>query len=96
MPTDPSFRMTVEDVFSIAGRGTVVTGQIEAGAIRTGDEIVIRSEGPDKKATVGGVEAFKKVLQEAKAGDNVGILLKGIGKADVARGFQLLSPDLAR
>ena len=96
MPTDPSFRMTVEDVFSIAGRGTVVTGQIEAGTIRIGDEVIIRGNEVDKKATVVGVESFRKMLQEAKAGENVGILLRGIGKADVARGFQLLSPELAR
>lgn len=96
MPTDPSFRMTVEDVFSIAGRGTVVTGQIEAGTIRIGDEVIIRGNEVDKKATVVGVESFRKMLQEAKAGDTVGILLRGIGKADVARGFQLLSPELAR
>ncbi len=95
MPTDPDFRMTVEDVFSIAGRGTVVTGQIEAGAIRTGDEVIIRGGKLDKKVTVAGVEAFKKVLQEAKAGDNVGILLRGVAKAEVGRGFQLLSPDAA-
>ncbi len=96
MPTDPSFRMTVDDVFSIAGRGTVVTGKVESGTLRLGDEVVIRSGGSAGiKATVAGIEMFRKTLFETKAGDAVGILLRDIKKDQVTRGAELLSPDMA-
>ena len=96
MPTDPFFRMRVQDVFSIAGKGTVVTGSVDAGTVRPGDEVIIRGGLADKKAVVRAIDAFRKVIDEAKAGDTVGILLKDIGRADVQRGFELMSPDWAR
>ncbi len=95
MPTDPSFHMLVDDVFSIAGRGTVVTGKVEAGTIRAGDEVLVRGGGRDLKATVAGIEAFRKMLPAAQAGDAIGLLLKGVSRAQVERGFEILSPDLA-
>ncbi len=94
MPTDPSFRMVVDDVFSIAGRGTVVTGKVEAGTIRAGDEVLVRGGGRDLKAMVTGIEAFRKMLPAAQAGDAIGLLLKGVSRAQVERGFEILSPDL--
>ncbi len=92
MSTDPFFHMLVEDVFSIAKRGTVVTGKIEAGTIKVGDEIMVRGKGVEKRAVVTGIESFRKLLQEAHQGDTVGILLKDISKADVQRGDELVSP----
>ena len=86
MPVDRSFRMTVEDVFAIKGRGTVVTGRIESGTITVGDEIRIQGEGAEKTTVVAGIEIFRKVVDRAGAGDNVGILMKAIGKEDVQRG----------
>ncbi len=93
MSTDPLFRLVVQDVFSIAKRGTVVTGKIEVGALKVGDEVVIRGRGSEKKTTVSGIESFRKMLQQANQGDTVGILLKDVTKADVQRGDELLSPD---
>ena len=93
MSTDPFFRMTVEDVFSIAKRGTVVTGKIESGTIKVGDEISIQGKNGEKKTIVSGVEMFKKIMSQANAGDDVGVLLKDIGKQDVQRGDVLLSPN---
>ena len=92
MSTDPSFRMTVEDVFSIKGRGTVVTGKIETGTIKVGDEIVIQGKSGEVKTTVTGVEMFRKMTAQASAGDNVGLLLKNIAKPDVQPGDVLLPP----
>ena len=86
MTTDPSFRMTVEDVFSIKGRGTVVTGKIETGTIKVGDEIVIQGKSGEVKTVVTGVEMFRKMTAQANAGDNVGLLLKNIAKPDVQQG----------
>lgn len=86
MSTDPAFRMTVQDIFSIKGRGTVVTGRIESGTVTVGDEIRIQGKGSSKTTTVHGVEISRKVLPHAKAGDDVGILLKDIGKEDVQQG----------
>lgn len=93
MPTDPFFRMVVEDVFSIAGRGTVVTGKIDTGTVRPGDEVLIRGGGRDLKATVTSIESFRKVIASAQAGNTIGLLLQGIGRAQVERGFELLSPE---
>ena len=93
MATDPLFRMTVEDVFSIRGRGTVVTGQIESGTLTVGDEISFRREGVFKKAVVTGIEAFRKQLQQAQAGDNVGVLLRDVNKPDIQRGDVLTGSD---
>jgi elongation factor Tu len=75
---DKPFLMPVEDVFSITGRGTVATGRIEAGRVKVGDEVQILGLGADKKSVVTGVEMFRKILDEGEAGDNVGLLLRGI------------------
>ncbi len=85
-PLDKPFLMPVEDVFSIKGRGTVVTGRIERGVIKVGEEIEIVGIREAQKTTVTGVEMFRKQLDEGQAGDNVGILLRGMGKDDVERG----------
>jgi elongation factor Tu len=85
-PKDKPFLMPVEDVFSISGRGTVVTGRIEAGVIKVGEEIEIVGIKDTKKSTCTGVEMFRKLLDSGEAGDNVGILLRGIERDDVERG----------
>ncbi|HOJ27993.1 MAG TPA: elongation factor Tu [Spirochaetota bacterium] len=89
---DKPFLMPIEDVFSITGRGTVVTGRIERGIIRTGDEVEIVGFGETKKTVVTGVEMFRKILDEGIAGDNVGCLLRGTGKDEVERGQVLAKP----
>ncbi|MCI0365281.1 MAG: elongation factor Tu [Phycisphaerales bacterium] len=90
---DKPFLMSVEDVFSIKGRGTVVTGRIERGIVKVGDEVEIVGMSPEKKKTVvTGVEMFNKTLNEGQAGDNVGTLLRGIEKDDVQRGQVLCKP----
>jgi elongation factor Tu len=87
---DKDFLMPVEDVFSITGRGTVATGRIETGVANTSDEIDIIGMGAEKmKSTVTGVEMFRKILDRGEAGDNVGILLRGIEKTDIKRGMVL-------
>ena len=91
MDTDPLFHMVVEDVFSIAKRGTVVTGKIDTGTLKLGDAILIRGKGSEKKATVGGIEAFRKTLQQANQGDTIGVLLKDINRTDVQRGDELVA-----
>jgi len=93
MTTDPLFRMTVEDVFSIRGRGTVVTGQIESGTLNVGDEISFRREGQSRKTVVTGIEVFRKQLQQARAGDHVGVLLRDINKPDIQHGDVLAGSD---
>jgi elongation factor Tu len=89
---DKPFLMAIEDVFSIKGRGTVVTGRIERGTIHPGDEVEILGFADVRKTTVTGVEMFRKLLDEGQAGDNVGCLLRGIGKDDVQRGQVLAKP----
>jgi len=89
---DKPFLMPVEDVFSITGRGTVATGRIETGVIHVGDEVQILGLGEDKKSTVTGVEMFRKLLDEGQAGDNVGLLLRGIDKDEVKRGMVIAKP----
>ena len=90
---DKPFLMPVEDVFSITGRGTVATGRIETGAVHTGDELEIIGLGADGKKTVcTGVEMFRKILDEGQAGDNVGLLLRGIDKDEIKRGMVLAKP----
>ena len=84
--------MPIEDVFSISGRGTVVTGRVERGVIRVGDEIEIVGIKPTAKTTCTGVEMFRKLLDEGEAGDNVGILLRGTKREDVERGQVLAKP----
>ena len=90
---DKPFLMPVEDVFSITGRGTVATGRIETGIVHTGDELEIIGLGADGKKTVcTGVEKFRKILDEGQAGDNVGLLLRGIDKDEIKRGMVLAKP----
>ena len=89
---DQPFLMPIEDVFSISGRGTVVTGRVERGVIRVGDEIEIVGIKPTQKTTCTGVEMFRKLLDEGEAGDNVGILLRGTKREDVGRGQVLAKP----
>lgn len=90
--TDKPFRMPVEDVFSIKGRGTVATGRIEAGTVNLNDEIEIIGIKPTRKTVVTGIEMFKKQLDKGMAGDNAGILLRGIEKDDIERGMVLAKP----
>jgi elongation factor Tu len=89
---DKPFLMPIEDVFSITGRGTVVTGRVEQGIVKTGDEMEIVGIKPTQKTVVTGVEMFRKILDEGQAGDNVGCLLRGTGKDDVERGQVLAKP----
>ena len=89
---DKPFLMPVEDVFSITGRGTVGTGRIESGIIKVGDEIEMIGMGETKKTTVTGVEMFRKLLDEGRAGDNAGLLLRGIDKESLTRGMVLAKP----
>jgi elongation factor Tu len=90
--TDKPFLMPVEDVFSITGRGTVATGRIERGQIKVQDEIEIVGFGDTRKAIVTGVEMFRKLLDQGMAGDNVGLLLRGVAKEDIERGQVLAKP----
>ena len=89
---DKSFLMPVEDVFSITGRGTVATGRIECGIVRVGEEVEIIGMDADKKSTCTGVEMFRKILDEGQAGDNAGILLRGVDKEDLQRGQVIAKP----
>jgi elongation factor Tu len=89
---DQPFLMPIEDVFGIKGRGTVVTGRVERGRVRTGDEIEIVGMGERRKVVVTGVEMFQKTLDEGEAGDNVGCLLRGVEREDVQRGQVLSKP----
>jgi elongation factor Tu len=89
---DKPFLMAVEDVFSITGRGTVATGRIERGRVKVGEEVEIVGIRETRKSTVTGIEMFKKSLEEGMAGDNAGILLRGIQKADIERGMVLAKP----
>jgi len=91
-PVDMPFLMPIEDVFSISGRGTVVTGRIERGIVKVGDEIEIVGIRDTSKTTCTGVEMFRKLLDEGRAGDNVGVLLRGTKKEDVERGQVLCKP----
>jgi elongation factor Tu len=89
---DKPFLMPVEDVFTITGRGTVVTGRIERGMVRTGDSVELVGLGSDVKTVVTGVEMFRKTLDEGQAGDNAGLLLRGVGKEQVERGMVISAP----
>ena len=89
---DKPFLMPVEDVFSITGRGTVATGRIERGIVKQGEEVAIVGMGGDKKTVITGVEMFRKLLDEGRAGDNAGLLLRGIGKDEIERGQVLAAP----
>jgi elongation factor Tu len=89
---DKPFLMPVEDVFSITGRGTVATGRIERGKIKVGEEVALVGFGSEKKTIVTGVEMFRKLLDDGQAGDNVGLLLRGVEKNDIERGMVLAKP----
>jgi elongation factor Tu len=95
-PRDQPFLMPIEDVFSISGRGTVVTGRIERGVVTVGEEIEIVGIRATRKTTVTGVEMFRKLLDRGEAGDNVGALLRGIGREDVERGQVLCKPGTVK
>jgi elongation factor Tu len=91
--TAKPFLMPVEDVFTITGRGTVATGRIETGVANTGDPVEIIGMGADKlTSTITGVEMFRKILDRGEAGDNVGLLLRGVDKADIKRGMVIIKP----
>jgi len=89
---DKPFLMPIEDVFSISGRGTVVTGRVERGVIRVGDEVEVVGFGPTLKTVCTGVEMFRKVLDEGRAGDNIGVLLRGVKRDEVERGQVVAKP----
>jgi elongation factor Tu len=89
---DKPFLMPIEDIFSIEGRGTVVTGRVERGKVKVGEEIEVIGLRPTQKTVVTGIEMFKKLLDEGQAGDNVGVLLRGLKKEDVERGQVLAKP----
>jgi elongation factor Tu len=89
---DQPFLMPVEDVFSITGRGTVATGRIDRGIVKVGEEVAIVGFSSDKKTVVTGVEMFRKLLDQGEAGDNVGLLLRGVAKEEIERGMVLAKP----
>jgi elongation factor Tu len=89
---DKPFLMPVEDVFSITGRGTVATGRIERGVVKVGEEVQLVGFGAEKKTVVTGVEMFRKLLDQGEAGDNVGLLLRGVEKTEIERGMVLAKP----
>ena len=91
-PTDKPFLMPVEDVFSISGRGTVVTGRIETGIVKVGEEVEIVGLKPTRKTVVTGVEMFRKLLDQGEAGDNIGALVRGVAREEVERGQVLCKP----
>jgi elongation factor Tu len=89
---DKPFLLPVEDVFSITGRGTVATGRIERGKVKVGEEVELVGVGANRKTVATGVEMFRKLLDEGVAGDNVGLLLRGVGKEEIERGMVLAKP----
>jgi elongation factor Tu len=89
---DKPLLMPVEDVFSITGRGTVATGRVERGIVKVGDEVEIVGLGDTKKTTITGVEMFRKMLEQGQAGDNVGLLMRGVDKTEIQRGQVLAKP----
>ena len=91
-PLDKPFLMPIEDVFSISGRGTVVTGRVETGVVKVGEEVEIVGIKDTKKTTVTGVEMFRKLLDQGQAGDNIGALIRGVGREEVERGQVLCKP----
>ena len=91
-PKDKPFLMPVEDVFSISGRGTVATGRVEQGVVKTGEELEIVGIKETKKTVITGVEMFRKILDTGEAGDNIGALLRGVEREDIERGQVLAKP----
>ena len=90
MSPDPSFRMNIEDVFAIRGRGTVVVGQIESGTLQIGDVVKIETQVDTLETIVTGIEKFRRRLKQASAGENVGVLLRDVAKEDLQRGDVLI------
>jgi elongation factor Tu len=90
--TEKPFLMAIEDVFTITGRGTVATGRVERGVVKVGDEVEIVGIHDTRKTVVTGVEMFRKLLDQAQAGDNVGVLLRGVARTDIERGQVLCKP----
>ncbi|MBK7034577.1 MAG: hypothetical protein IPH49_15260 [Ignavibacteria bacterium] len=95
-PSPPPFLLAVEDAFYIAGRGVVATGKVERGSIKTGDTVEIVGSKPTKTATIAGIEMSRKVVSEAKVGDQVGVILRGTEKGDVERGQVLAKPGTVK
>jgi elongation factor Tu len=93
MSTDASFRMTIADVFSIRGRGTVVTGRVEGGTLSVGDEVYIKGPAGSKRTVVTAIEAFRAQLERAGVGDNIGLLLHNIAREDVQRGDVVMGSE---
>src|SRR5436305_1681828 len=91
-PLDKPFLMPIEDVFSISGRGTVVTGRVETGVVKVGEEVEIVGINDTRKTVVTGVEMFRKLLDQGQAGDNIGALIRGVGREEVERGQVLCKP----
>ena len=91
-PLDRPFLMPIEDVFSISGRGTVVTGRVETGIVKVGEEVEIVGINDTRKTVVTGVEMFRKLLDQGQAGDNIGALIRGVGREEVERGQVLCKP----
>jgi elongation factor Tu len=91
-PLDKPFLMPIEDVFSISGRGTVVTGRVETGVVKVGEEVEIVGINDTRKTVVTGVEMFRKLLDQGQAGDNIGALVRGVGREEVERGQVLCKP----
>ena len=94
--TEKPFLMPIEDVFSISGRGTVVTGRVERGKVKVGEEVEIVGFRDTTKTVVTGVEMFRKILDEGQAGDNIGVLLRGVKREDIERGQVLAQPGSSR
>ncbi len=95
-PSPQPFLLAVEDAFYIAGRGVVATGKVERGSIKTGDTVEIVGIKPNKTVTIAGIEMFRKVVSEAKAGDEIGVILRGAEKGDVERGQVLAKPGTVK
>src|SRR5438309_2286817 len=95
-PLDKAFLMPIEDVFSISGRGTVVTGRVETGIVKVGEEVEIVGIKDTRKTVVTGVEMFRKLLDQGQAGDNIGALIRGVGREEVERGQVLCKPGSIR
>jgi elongation factor Tu len=95
-PIDQPFLMPIEDVFSISGRGTVVTGRVERGIVKVGEEVEVVGIRDTRKTTVTGVEMFRKLLDQGQAGDNIGALVRGVGREDVERGQVLCKPGTVK
>lgn len=93
MSTDSSFRMTIADVFTIKGRGMVVTGRVESGVLNMGDEVYFKGPSGVKKAAVTGLEASQKQITQAQMGDTIGVLLVGLEKGEIQRGDVLAGSD---